>query len=255
MIHELPLDRRTLHGHFSRELEPVLAVDAGSNEISVLSIGKDSLTLVDKVNSGGVRPISLTVHENFLYVLNEGGTPNITGFTVSDTGELTPLPGSTRPLTAGSAADPAEVSFNPDGSLLVVASGGKVWQGSRECEVFAEGLVARGVPAAQVLQECESLTTRGNARGVAELLRDKAPRRVGVVTCDWHMPRALQLFRRVGFDPIAVPATSPLESMMSTGPSSTGAVLTPSPSRASTLPPTRHLRSPVRAAASRAEDG
>ena len=29
MIHELPLDRRTLHGHFSRELEPVLAVDAG----------------------------------------------------------------------------------------------------------------------------------------------------------------------------------------------------------------------------------
>jgi 6-phosphogluconolactonase (cycloisomerase 2 family) len=98
----------------------LFAVNAGSNEISVLSIGKDALTLVDKVSSGGVRPISLTVHENLLYVLNEGGTPNITGFTVSDTGELTPLPGSTRPLTAGSAADPAEVSFNPDGSLLVV---------------------------------------------------------------------------------------------------------------------------------------
>lgn len=98
----------------------LFAVNAGSNEISVLSIGKNSLTLVDKVSSGGVRPISLTVHENFLYVLNEGGTPNITGFTVSDAGELTPLPGSTRPLTAGSAADPAEVSFNPDGSLLVV---------------------------------------------------------------------------------------------------------------------------------------
>ncbi len=31
MIHELPLDRRTLHGHFSRELEPVLAVDAGDS--------------------------------------------------------------------------------------------------------------------------------------------------------------------------------------------------------------------------------
>lgn len=98
----------------------LFAVNAGSNEISVLSIGKDALTLVDKVSSGGVRPISLTVHENLLYVLNEGGTPNITGFTVSDTGELTPLPGSTRPLTAGSAADPAEVSFNPDGRLLVV---------------------------------------------------------------------------------------------------------------------------------------
>src|SRR5215204_5614400 len=98
----------------------LFAVNAGSNEISVLSIGKDSLTLVDKVSSGGVRPISLTVHENLLYVLNEGGTPNITGFTVSDTGDLTPLPGSTRPLSGGSMADPAEVSFSHDGALLVV---------------------------------------------------------------------------------------------------------------------------------------
>jgi len=98
----------------------LFAVNAGSNEISVLSIGKDSLTLVDKVSSGGVRPISLTVHEEFLYVLNEGGTPNITGFTVSDKGQLTPLAGSTRPLSAGSGADPAEVGFNNDGSLLVV---------------------------------------------------------------------------------------------------------------------------------------
>jgi 6-phosphogluconolactonase (cycloisomerase 2 family) len=30
------------------------------------------------------------------------------------------LPGSTRPLSGGSGADPAEVSFNRDGSLLVV---------------------------------------------------------------------------------------------------------------------------------------
>jgi acetamidase/formamidase len=31
VIHELPLERRTLHGHFSRELAPVLAVDAGDS--------------------------------------------------------------------------------------------------------------------------------------------------------------------------------------------------------------------------------
>src|SRR5215213_2342804 len=98
----------------------LFAVNAGSNEVSVLSVGKSGLTLVDKVASGGVRPVSLTLHENLLYVLNEGGTPNINGFTVSDKGELTPLAGSTRPLAAGSSADPAEVSFNSDGSLLVV---------------------------------------------------------------------------------------------------------------------------------------
>ena len=29
MIHEIPLERRTLHGHFSRDLEPILTVDSG----------------------------------------------------------------------------------------------------------------------------------------------------------------------------------------------------------------------------------
>lgn len=98
----------------------LFAVNAGSNEISSLSIGKDSLTLVDKVSSGGIRPISLSVHGDLLYVLNEGGTPNITGFTVGTTGKLIPLPGSTRPLIGGSMADPAQVSFSSDGALLVV---------------------------------------------------------------------------------------------------------------------------------------
>jgi acetamidase/formamidase len=31
VIHELPLERRTLHGHFSRDLEPVLAIDPGES--------------------------------------------------------------------------------------------------------------------------------------------------------------------------------------------------------------------------------
>ena len=98
----------------------LFAVNAGSNEISVLSVGHDGLTLVNKVDSGGIRPISLTVNEDVLYVLNEGGTPNIAGFTISDEGELSPLPGSSRPLSGGVGADPAQVGFGPDGELLVV---------------------------------------------------------------------------------------------------------------------------------------
>ncbi len=31
MIHELPLERRTLHGHYSRDLEPVLTVEPGDS--------------------------------------------------------------------------------------------------------------------------------------------------------------------------------------------------------------------------------
>ena len=30
-LHEIPLERRTLHGHFSRDLEPILTVDAGDS--------------------------------------------------------------------------------------------------------------------------------------------------------------------------------------------------------------------------------
>jgi len=98
----------------------LFAVNAGSNQISVLNIAQSNLDLVDVIDSGGIRPISLTVHDNLLYVLNEGGTPNITGFTVGDDGTLMPLAGSTQPLIGGTAADPAQVNFNPDGTLLVV---------------------------------------------------------------------------------------------------------------------------------------
>jgi 6-phosphogluconolactonase len=104
----------------SRGNQYLYAVNAGSNQISVLKIRKNSLDIVDVADSGGVRPISLAVHGDLLYVLNEGGTPNIAGFTIEDDGTLTPLAGSTRPLIGGVAADPAQIGFSHDGALLVV---------------------------------------------------------------------------------------------------------------------------------------
>jgi 6-phosphogluconolactonase len=98
----------------------LFAVNAGSNQISVLRIRGRALDLVDVADSGGTRPISLTLHENLLYVLNAGGTPNITGFSVGDDGTLTPLADSTQPLIGGAAADPAQIGFSSDGGLLVV---------------------------------------------------------------------------------------------------------------------------------------
>jgi 6-phosphogluconolactonase (cycloisomerase 2 family) len=98
----------------------LFAVNAGSNEISVFAVEEPTgLTLVDKVDSGGLHPTSLTVHRDLLYVLNGGGTANITGFTVGRRGRLRPLRGSTRPLS-GSDVDPAQVEFSPDGKVLVV---------------------------------------------------------------------------------------------------------------------------------------
>jgi 6-phosphogluconolactonase (cycloisomerase 2 family) len=59
-------------------------------------------------------------HHGLVYVLNGGSPDNISGFTLSYNGKLTPLSDSSRPLSAVSTA-PAQVSFSPDGDVLVVS--------------------------------------------------------------------------------------------------------------------------------------
>ncbi len=98
----------------------LLAVDAGSDEISSFVVANDgSLAFADRIASGGDRPISVTIHDDLVYGLNAGGAGNISGFIVSTDGTLAPLGGSTR-LLSGGATGPAQVQFNPDGTVLVV---------------------------------------------------------------------------------------------------------------------------------------
>jgi 6-phosphogluconolactonase (cycloisomerase 2 family) len=96
----------------------LFVTNAGSNEVSVFAVRPEGLELLDRVASGGKRPISIAVHRRLVYVLNAGGTGNIRGF-VLDQDDLRPLPGSRRPLSS-SSADAAQVAFRPDGALLVV---------------------------------------------------------------------------------------------------------------------------------------
>ena len=109
----------------SRDNRLLFAVNAGSDSISVFAVSGDRLHLLDTVDSGGTLPVSLTVRGNLLYVLNAGGTPNISGFTIaSPSNRLVPLAGSTQSLPGGAAASPAQVSFSPDDSVLVVTEKG-----------------------------------------------------------------------------------------------------------------------------------
>jgi 6-phosphogluconolactonase len=103
-------------GHF------LFAVNAGSDEISVLSIGRKKLTLVDTVPSGGEVPTSLAVFDDLLYVVNVG-SGNITGFHIGSGGQLTALAGSTRSISGGPSTPmngASQVSFTPDGQALLV---------------------------------------------------------------------------------------------------------------------------------------
>ena len=67
-------------------------------------------------------------------------------------------------------------------------------------------LVARGVPRECVREELLSLTTFENAVFTAAALERAGARRVALVTCAWHMRRAVESFRAFGLDVLALPA-------------------------------------------------
>ena len=106
----------------SADASRLFVTNAGSNELSVFAINEKGLELEACIPSGGESPTSIAVHGELAYVLNAGGTPNITGFTIDEDG-VAPLEGSTRPLSADSA-DPAQIAFAPDGKTLVVTERG-----------------------------------------------------------------------------------------------------------------------------------
>lgn len=98
----------------------LLAVDAGSNQISVLRIEHDGSLhpqFGSPVSSGGTTPISLAVHDHLVYVANTGaGGSNYTGFYFFF-GFLLPIPGSTYALPDN--ALPGTVIFDGDGNHLI----------------------------------------------------------------------------------------------------------------------------------------
>jgi len=101
----------------------LFAVNAGSNQISTFAVGSKGLKLVDVVDSGGIRPVSLTSYKDWLYVLNAGGSGNISGFAIGQNGRLSPIAGSTQPLSnggAGAAPGVGQIAFNSEGTALVV---------------------------------------------------------------------------------------------------------------------------------------
>jgi len=139
----------------------LFAVNAGSHTISVFEVEPDGLIWVQEIDSGGDFPVSLTLSEDRLYVLNAGGDGNISGFSLHPSGPLTltPLPGSTRSLNAGGTNppffldSPAQVGFNPFGDKLLVSVKGAL-TGDSLIHVFS--IDGGGLPSPQ------SITTASN---------------------------------------------------------------------------------------------
>jgi 6-phosphogluconolactonase len=100
----------------------VVNVNAGSNSISAFAVTPVGLRLIATASSGGIDPNSITIGaDNLVYVLN-AGSKTISGFWLNYSG-LRPIPGSTRPLSAG-ALVPRQIQFSNDDRVLVVDEGG-----------------------------------------------------------------------------------------------------------------------------------
>jgi 6-phosphogluconolactonase len=127
----------------------LLAVDAGSDQISVLRIDDDgSLAPASgsPVASGGVDPVSIGVHHNLVYVANAGpgssvGDTNYTGFRLDGGGRLRPIPDSTYVLPNDSK--PGQILFNRDGDRV---AGTRI--ATSLIDSFTVGRGGRLVPAA-----------------------------------------------------------------------------------------------------------
>jgi 6-phosphogluconolactonase (cycloisomerase 2 family) len=107
----------------------LLAVNAGSNDISVMAVTRNGLRLTDRGASGGVFPVSIATFDGLVYVVNLGGvpdlsgspgTPTMTGFLLDERGKLNPIPQSTRDAGAFGSS-PADLVFSPEGDFLVVS--------------------------------------------------------------------------------------------------------------------------------------
>jgi 6-phosphogluconolactonase len=95
----------------------LFAANAGSGTITTFRVVPAGLAFIGEASSGGAEPISITIHEDLLYVLNTG---SITGFRIEGNGKLRAIPSSTRFLTEGRDAGAADIALSPNGSFLAI---------------------------------------------------------------------------------------------------------------------------------------
>jgi 6-phosphogluconolactonase len=132
----------------------VYAVNAGSDSVSALRVTRHGLALEDVTGSGGVAPASVDERAGRVYVLNSGGTPNVTAFRARDAGTLAEIGSRDLPGALGAA----QVTVSPDGEAVVVSE-----RLSNRLETL--GLDSAGRPGAPVVTASSGAVPFGFAFG------------------------------------------------------------------------------------------
>src|SRR5829696_4130150 len=105
----------------TRDGRQLLVTNAASDDLSVFSVADDgSIELRDRVHTGAT-PKSVAERDGLVVVLNTG-KPGLASFRLDADG-IEPVVGGDEALAA-SDADPAQVAFSPDGSMIVITERG-----------------------------------------------------------------------------------------------------------------------------------
>jgi len=103
----------------------LIATNAGSNSLSLFDVNGTSLTLVQKINSGGEFPNSIAVHGAWVTALNAGGDGTVAEFQLVN-GHLVAVKNQVRDLNLANTnppnyvKGPGEVAYTPNGRFRVV---------------------------------------------------------------------------------------------------------------------------------------
>jgi len=106
----------------------VIAVNAGSNSVTVFGARGTRLHRRQIIGSGGQFPVSVAIRGNLVYVLNALRGGAVQGYRLSPAGHLAFLRGSHRRLGLNQAATPqftntpGQVAFSPGGTQLIVTT-------------------------------------------------------------------------------------------------------------------------------------
>jgi 6-phosphogluconolactonase (cycloisomerase 2 family) len=106
----------------------LVAVNAGSNSVTVFGVRGTRLHQRQIIGSGGQFPVSVAIRGDLVYVVNALRGGSVQGYRLSPAGHLAFLRGSHRQLHLSRSATPqftntpGQVAFSPSGSQLIVTT-------------------------------------------------------------------------------------------------------------------------------------